>query len=120
VDRRADPDFALDAEAPTVAFDDMLDDREAETGPTERSAAAGVDTVEALGDAGDMLGSNPLALVGDREVDHRPFRLCRNGDRSAGFAVAERIGDEVVEQLQDLAAVGGNRRKLIADGADVL
>src|SRR6185436_7373825 len=88
----------------------MLDDREAETGPTERSAAAGVDAVEALGDAGDMLGRNPLALVGDREVDHRPFRLRRNGDWSAGFAVAERVGDEVVEQLQDLAAVGDDRR----------
>ena len=56
-------ELAFDGEAAAVALDDMLDDRQAEAGAAERAAAAGVDPVEALGHAGDMLGRDALALV---------------------------------------------------------
>ena len=43
----------------------MLDDGEAEPGAADRPAPAGVDPVESLGEARQMLGRDALAAVGD-------------------------------------------------------
>ena len=86
-------ELAVDAQPPAVALDDMLDDREAKPGAAERAAAAGIDAVETLGDPRDVLGRDALALVGDRQVQHRPFGMRRHGHRRARLAVAQRIGN---------------------------
>jgi len=98
-----------------MALDDMLDDRETETGAAKRAAAAGVDAIEALGDALDVLGSDALAFVGDDDMDHRAFGLGADGHRRARRPVAKGIGDEVIEELDDLSAVGRDGRKIRRD-----
>jgi hypothetical protein len=83
---------------------------QAEAGAALRAAAAGVDPVEAFGEPRDMLGRDPLALVGDGQHDLLVGQLRPHRDR-AGAAVADGVADEVVEQLVDLDPVGEDRWK---------
>src|SRR5436309_10686298 len=99
---------AVDAEPAAVALDDVLDDRQAKAGPAERPAAAGVDAVEAFGDACDMFRRDAFALIGDRNMDHRSFGMRSKRDRSPRLAVTQGVGQQIVEQLKDLATVSGN------------
>src|SRR5688572_11187057 len=66
--RRALTLLADDLEPAAVAQRDMLGDGEAEPGAADRAAAARVDAVEALGEAGQMLGRDALALVDDADA----------------------------------------------------
>src|SRR5262245_7110097 len=59
--------LAVDGERAAVAVDDVLDDREPEPGAAECARAPGVDAVEALGEARQVLARDALALVGDRD-----------------------------------------------------
>ena len=56
-------DRAGDLEPAAMAVEDVLDDREAEPGAAQFARAGGVDAVEALGQARQVLAGNALALV---------------------------------------------------------
>src|SRR4051794_10561396 len=101
-----------------MTLDDMLDDRKAQTGAAERTAAAGVDTIETLSDPRDMLRRDALAFVGDRKSDHRPFGLRSNGDGSSWLAIAQGVGQQIVEQLKNLSAICGDGGQIGRDGSD--
>src|SRR5690348_2764486 len=100
MDGRPPAELAVDHQPAAVPLDDMLYDRETEAGAAEGAAAARIDPVEALGHALDMFGRDPLALVCDGKVDHWSFGVGGDRDRRAGLAVAKRVGDEIVEQLE--------------------
>src|SRR5262247_4690117 len=58
---------ALRGDLAAVRFDEVLHDGEAETGASLLAGAAGIDAVEPLEDAGEVLGGDSGAVVGDRD-----------------------------------------------------
>src|SRR5437868_6031514 len=81
-------------ERPAVPLDDMLDDGEAEPGAAAVAATRGVDAVEALGQARQVLRRDSLAAVGDGELDMaESFAGQRHDDFLAGprAAIAKRV-----------------------------
>src|SRR6187397_1950149 len=74
--RQIDPDrgplalLADDFETPPVSPRNMFGDGQAEAGAANRAAAAEIDAVEAFGQARDVLGRNPLALVDHPYAQH--------------------------------------------------
>src|SRR6476469_6672914 len=109
---RALADLAFEPQPSSVSLDDMLDDREAEPGAAERAAAARIDPVEALGDSRDMLGGDAVALVAHAEMDHVAFAPQPDANRRSPPAVAKRVHHQIVDDLEDLGEVAGDRRKI--------
>ena len=60
----ASAEFAFEGETAAMPLDDVLHDGKSQAGPTKRTAAAGVDAIEALGQALQMLRRNSLAVIG--------------------------------------------------------
>ncbi len=62
-----------------MAFDDMLDDRQAEPGAARFAAARGIDPIKALGQARQMIGGDPVAR--DRvDPQQRPPAVAKHVD----------------------------------------
>src|ERR1700720_1753767 len=62
---------AGDVEPAAMAVEHVLDDRQAETGAPQLSRSGVVDPVEALGQARQVLIWYAVALVGNRDPQHR-------------------------------------------------
>ena len=78
--------LALDGPDPDLAAvrgGDVLDDREAQAGAAGRAVASGVDAVEALEDAVELVGRDADALVGDADVDDVVARRAPRRPRSS-------------------------------------
>src|ERR1700691_4240111 len=69
---RALPELTGDRQAPAMAREDVLDDRQAESGAPFGAALAGVDAIEPLGEPGQMLG-----LYAAPEIAHAEPALAR-------------------------------------------
>ena len=100
-------ELALEAEAAAVAVDDVFDDGEAKARAAHFAGAAFIHAVETLGQAGDVLACDAVALVGDLNDD--PVAVCgragalmaeADGDGALRWGVAERVLDEVAEGLK--------------------
>src|SRR4051812_16590603 len=88
----------------------MLDDGEAEPGSADLAAAPGVDAVETLGQTRNMVGGNAVAMVDHAEADQvRPRIGEPHPDLRPRFAIFERVDDQIVEHLGELAAVSGDQ-----------
>lgn len=87
--------LAFDLDIAVVVFDDGFDDGEAEAGVAAACAAGGIDSVEAVEEAGEMLGGNALALVGDFEHGLRRLFAGTGGEfhahLAAGFLVLDGV-----------------------------
>ena len=64
-----------------MPLDDMLDDGEAKPGAARVAAARRIDTIESLGQAGEVGGGDAIALVGHAQDRARTFagtstRMC--------------------------------------------
>src|SRR4051794_20041002 len=96
----------------------MLDDREAKTGAAGLAAARVVGPVEALCKSRQMLACDSRPMVGNAELHPGSVPLRLDIDRRIGLvaAVANRVADEVVEQLDQLRAVATKRRQACIDG----
>ena len=71
-----------------MALDDMLDDGEAEPGAARIAAARGIDAVEALGQAREMVGGDAVAMVAhDQQRRARPSRRTATSTCAAVCAV---------------------------------
>ena len=68
----ANPESAADIELPPVARHDMFDDCKTQACPARVPAAAWVDTVEALGQPGQMFRGNARSAVSDNQVHIAP------------------------------------------------
>src|SRR4051794_26075635 len=95
---RAFPEDAGDVEPAAMAVEDVLDDREAEAGPTQFARSGIVDAVETLGQAGQMLARDAVAVIGDRDPHHRGRRPVSRPGLYRNRAVAPSIFDRIVEQ----------------------
>ena len=106
--------FQAAAGSRTRTLDEMLDDGEAEAWAAGFSASRGVYPVETLGQARQMLPGNSRAMIGDGNDD--PASFAPRGDLDAGIgpfaAVAERIAQQIVEHLDELAAVAAHWTKV--------
>src|SRR3546814_5985270 len=92
-----------------MTADDMLDDGEPEPRPSHRPAAAGVDTIESLGEARQMLGRDAFAPVDHAHADHVRTRAFEPHCHILAVAtIFEGVDDEVLDQLQELRAVAGD------------
>src|ERR1700722_6643423 len=83
---RSQAGLALDLEQAAVMADDMLDDGEAEPGAAERARTRGIDAVEALGEAGNMLARDAAAVVAHAERDAAAVAGARAGKGAGGAA----------------------------------
>src|SRR6266516_5740087 len=115
-DRRAVADSAARFHAPTVRLDEVLHDREAEPGPALGARSSRIGAVEALEDAGKVLGRDTGSGVLDRQQRGTTLALGRDRDPAARGRVAQRIVEQIGEDLAGGVGVGsdGLRR-----GADV-
>src|SRR4051812_48036112 len=78
--------LGFDIQAAAVAVHDVLYDGQAEAGSAQLPGSRGIDPVEPLGEARDMLLGDPFALVGYGKGDHRlgranALQLFAAGDR---------------------------------------
>ena len=64
--------LAGDIQSSAMAFDDMFDDREPETGATGLATARGIGAVEALGQAREVGGGNAVAAIADAQASGSP------------------------------------------------
>src|SRR5579875_2543670 len=114
---RALAELAVDVERAAVMGDDVLDDGKAEAGAAELAGAGRVDPVEPLGEPGQVLARDAVAMVahGDGER-RRPLARARawqearrraggDLDRRAGPAVFDGVVEKVLEHLGKLVRV---------------
>src|SRR5262245_16848836 len=92
--------FTADVHDDAHALGQVLHDREAEAGPAELAATRLVDTVEALEDAGQMLGGDAGAVV--LNLDHGTTGPARRGPDLHAPALG-RVLDRVVHEALDHA-----------------
>src|SRR3546814_17452559 len=91
-----------------MTADDMLDDGEPEPRPSHRPAAAGVDTIESLGEARQMLGRDAFAPVDHAHADHVRTRAFEPHCHILAVATLfEGVYDQVLDHLQALSGVDG-------------
>src|SRR5687768_4629038 len=103
---RAFANVAFDVEAAAMSADDMLDDGETEPGSADRSASAGVDPVESLGQARQMLDRNALAAVDDGKAKlGRPVILQAHRHLRIDPSIFESVDDQVADELEQLPPV---------------
>src|SRR5947208_15730283 len=103
----------LHPDAPAVALDHLLDDRQAD--PGSRVLALVVQALEHHEDALEVLRLDADAVVAHREF---PFRALVggahvHGGRGIGLAELQRVADQVLEQLRELSFVAMDRRQLV-------
>src|SRR5690606_8688552 len=100
----AAPDLARDLQPRLVQVQDVLDDRQAQTGAAGFARAAGRDPVEALGDPRQVRLRDAVAAVAHRQRRAAVFAAHElDGDPPAGRGVAHGVGDEVGERAVQLA-----------------
>src|SRR5439155_24007241 len=104
-----------DPQAPAVPLDDMLDDGQPKPRAALRTAPPRIDAVETLGDARDMFGRDPLAFVTHAQMHHRPLGRRPDEDRPPFAPVADGIADQILDELQNLAAIADDRRQVRRD-----
>ena len=86
---------------------DVLDDGKAQAGAAVLAGAVGMDAVEALEEAGEVLGGDAAAVVGDGEEGGAILDPEAEGD-GGGAGVAEGVGEEVDEGLLEEVGVAAD------------
>src|SRR6266576_1035109 len=77
----------------------VLHDRQAEPGPAFLAGAAGVDAIESLENAREVLGRDARAGVADAQDSVSAHALCDDADFAASRRVSQRIVVQVGEDL---------------------
>src|SRR5262245_40484302 len=102
----AAPRRALDMHPSLMTIEDVLDDRETETGTATLAAAFDIDTVEPLGEPRDCLARNTFPLVLDSDEDLSALTPASGFDAPEADAhgallvsVFDRVVDKVLEHL---------------------
>src|SRR6185503_12812065 len=102
--RAAAPGRALDVHPSLMAIEDVLDDRETETGAAPLAAALDVDTVEPLGEPRDRLAWDAFTLVLDSDENLPAFAPAAGFDpaetdahRALLAAIFDRVVDEILK-----------------------
>ena len=85
-----------------MPFYNMFHDGKAKARSARFPAARRIDSIEALGQARQMVGGNAIALIANGELHPRSIGPHRYLDRPRNVvaAVTDRIADEIVGKLQ--------------------
>ena len=111
-------DRRLDRQPGVVAGQDVLDDREPKPGALLGAAVVDVDTVEALGDARNVLFGYARPEIADGDRDLRIGRVApldRDHDTAARLAVFAGVLEQVLEYLEQLVAVAARLDRLVTE-----
>lgn len=104
-------------DAASVLVDDGAADGEAEAGAAHGAGVGGVDLVEALEDAFELVGGDAAALVADLDLGLVGVGAAgAEVDLGAGWGELDRVRDEVGEGLQDAVGVGPDVDALRVEG----
>lgn len=82
-----------------MAFDNMFYDGKAKAGAAHCAAATGIDAIKSLGQAGQVLGRNAFAFVGNGEPDIRAISFDADFDGRIGPSIFNRIANQIVDNL---------------------
>src|SRR5829696_5653436 len=116
-DRGPLADRAPRLDSPAVRVDEVADDRQTQPRAALRARASRVHTVEALEDAGQVLGSNPDPGVRDLQPLAPVGGACAHRD-APGVRVAHRVLDEVREDLPEGGRIHPNVGRTGCDTRD--
>src|SRR3979411_2549850 len=105
--------LALDHQPSAMAVEDVLDQSKPKTGAAFGPALRDIDAVEAFGQARNVLGRDPRAVIAHRHEDRRStVGSCRRRetdlDALAAGAVFQRILDQILEHAGKLVAIAGH------------
>src|SRR5665811_1987690 len=89
--RSASRSVALRVRATVHGIGQGADDREPDTGTTEGATAGRIDAVEPLEDDLELVLREPRAFVGDDDDGLGAVETGRDGDRCAGWRVADGV-----------------------------
>ena len=103
------PDLTGQLDAAAMQFDDMLDNRKSESGSAGFSGSALVYAIEALKDAVLLLSGYADAGVGNNQLDLHSARVDADAYRAVLYVVADRILNQVINQLDHETLVGGDK-----------
>src|SRR3546814_7379898 len=85
----SDADFTVDQQLSAMPLDDVLDDRQPQSRAADRTRPSGIDSIESLGQPGEMLGRNSLPLILYRQPHHR--RAVRSEEHTSELQSLMRI-----------------------------
>src|SRR3546814_1274353 len=84
-----------------MPLDDVLDDRQPQSRAADRTRPSGIDSIESLGQPGEMLGRNSLPLILYRQPHHRRAVAPQTDfDRRARPPILDRVADQIVQKLE--------------------
>src|SRR3546814_5187933 len=97
----SDADFTVDQQLSAMPLDDVLDDRQPQSRAADRTRPSGIDSIESLGQPGEMLGRNSLPLILYRQPHHRRAVAPQTDfDRRARPPIFDRVADQIVQKLE--------------------
>src|SRR5579864_2094564 len=102
---------AVDRDGATHCFGELFDEGEPQTG-TAATAVFGAAAEEWLEHVGEILWSDAIASVADRELDHAVFGGNGGRDETAGRSVTDRVADQIAHDLIQALRVSQGERGL--------
>ena len=114
VDPGALADAAANVDFAAVQPHQSFDDRQTETGAAMTAVIGSARLKVRLADAGQIFFVDADAVVFDNEVYGAGFRVRADGDFTAAIGKADRIGEEIEQDLTERALVGDHFRQLAA------
>src|SRR5258705_6845472 len=109
------PQLALGGNAAAMGFDEVLHNRESQSGTALLTRAARVNPVEALEDAWQVLGGDAAAGIGDPHEHLIARGRCEHADTPARWRVAQRVVEQVGENLAECFRIDADRAAGILD-----
>ena len=102
-------------DVPVVCLDEGFGDCQADTGPTVFAVARRVRPVEALEYVWQVLGGDSVAVVGHRDRDIAVVGTGGDIDPPAGGSVAQRIVEQVAQDLPEPVRIRPQRGQIAVD-----
>jgi hypothetical protein len=109
------PGLALGPKVSAVELDELAGEREPEAGALGFLFAG---LFELFEDRVQLLGSDPRACIGDRDLDLAVFEASGDVDATIGRSELDRVGDEIEDDLAEAALIGGDRDLLRVGGEE--
>src|SRR5271165_5040241 len=94
---RAVANFAFHPDPPTMPFNEMLGDGQAQTGSTHLARTCNIHAVKALKNPGLLRLWNPDTGVGNREHHFAAFDARTDHDSPAGRSVLDRVVQQILQ-----------------------
>src|SRR5499426_616052 len=97
--RRPAAQLALGGHTPALCFDEMFHDGEPQAGPPLLARTAGIDSVESLKNASQVLGGDSASRVADSHENVSTRRRSEDAHPATGRRVTQRVVEQIGEDL---------------------